>query len=128
MTGPEPTLKELLSRLQKASGLGPPTREEAEAAMEGPEEAPLDDARLLEIAGAVVRGKPIARTDKPATVWCEDHELIEADVEEFAGAFRNGGDIDEETRKRIEEAEQKALSDDDEDDDEDGVDGVGNTS
>ena len=123
MSGSNPNLKQLLKKLQKGAGLAPPTPEEADALMAGPEEVPMDDAKLLEIADAIVQGKRLAKPELPAPAWSEaDQALSEAEREEFV-LNRNKGDIDDETKKQIEEAEQKALSDEQKDDDEDGLDG-----
>lgn len=127
MSGSNLNLKQLLKRLQKGAGFAPPTPDEADALMAGPEEASIDDARLLDIANAVVSGKPTTHPKESPAPWCEEDALSEAEREQFI-LNRNKGDLNEETRRQIDKAEQKALSDDDQDDDEDGMDGEANPS
>ena len=128
MSGSNPSLKQLLKKLQKGAGLAPPTPDEADALMAGPEEAPIDDGKLLDIGNAVVRGEPSRQPELPASSWSEHEDaLSEAEREEFV-LNRNKGEVDDETKKQIEEAEQKALSDDQKADDEAGLDGEANPS
>lgn len=120
-------LKELLAQLQKHAGLMPPTPAEADAAMSGAEEATFDDDHLLRIAEAVVRGKPTEIPIDTMGAWPEENQLSEVELEQFV-LNRNRGELTEETKRKIEEAEQKALSDDEHSDDEDGVEGKGDHS
>lgn len=128
MSGSNSNLKQLLKQLQKAAGLAPPTPEEADALMAGPEEAPIADDKLLDIAEAVVQGKRSKRLEPPGpALRPREDALSEAEREEFV-LNRNRGDIDEETKRRIDEAEQKALSDEKQGDDEAGLDGKAHPS
>ena len=127
MSSSNPNLKELLAQLQKHAGLMPPTPAEADAAMAGPEEAAFDDNRLLQIAEAVVRGEPTKLPIEVSGSWSEEYQLTEAEREQFV-LNRNRGELDEETKRQIVEAEKKALSDDEKSDDEDGVEGKGDHS
>lgn len=117
MSGSNPDLKRLLQQLQKGAGLAPPTPEEADALMDGPEEAPIDDARLLDIADAVVRGQPAAPPEVTPLPWAKQEAMTEVDCEEFA-LNRNKGEVDGEMQEKIDAAEQKALADEGQDGDE----------
>jgi hypothetical protein len=127
MSSSNPNLKELLAQLQKHAGLMPPTPAEADAAMAGSEEAAFDDDRLLRIAEAVIRGEPAKLPIDTPESWSEENQLSDVEREQFA-LNRNCGELDDETKKKIDEAEKKALSDDEDSDDEDGVDGQGDPS
>lgn len=127
MSSSNPNLKKILAQLQKQAGLMPPTSTEADAAMAGPEEAAFNDNRLLRIAEAVVRGEPTDLPIEASEAWSEGNKLSEAEREQFV-LNRNRGELDEETKRKIDEAEQKALSDDQDSDDEDGVEGKGHHS
>lgn len=127
MSNSNPNLKELLAQLQKHAGLMPPTPAEADAAMAGTEEAAFDDDRLLRIAEAVVRGEPTEIPIGAFGAWSEANQLSEAEREQFV-LNRDRGELDEETKRQIDEAEKKALSDDQDSDDEDGVEGKGDHS
>lgn len=109
MSGNNPNLKELLARLRKSAGLAPPTPAEADKAMGGSEEAQIDDQRILDIADAVVRGKPMDIVSPEPAAWSEE-VLSESDRNEFV-LNRNpgGGNVNEETQERIDAAERKAL-------------------
>lgn len=126
MNNQESSLKELLARLHRAAGYGPPTPEEADTAMESAMEKAgddyeFDDDRILEIARAVVRGeRPSSPSDEPPA-WNDQYEPTETEAGQYAGAFRNEGDIDDETQAKIDEAEREALEDDDDNDDEAGL-------
>ncbi len=127
MSNSNPNLKELLAQLQKHAGLIPPTPAEADAAMAGTEEAAFDDDRLLRIAEAVVRGEPTELRIEAFGAWSEEDQLSEAERKQFA-LYRDLGELDEETKRQVDEAEKKALSDDQDSDDENGVEGKGDHS
>ena len=116
MSSSNPNLKELLAQLQKDAGLMPPTPAEADAAMARAEEATFDDDRLLRIAEAVVQGEPIEIPNEALGVWSEENQLSDKEREQFA-LNRNRCELDDETKRKIDEAEQKALSDDQDSDD-----------
>ena len=116
MSGNNPKLKELLKWLQKPAGLAPPTPSEADALMSGSEEADIDDQRLLDIADAVVRGKPIDIPAPEPEPWDEYEKLSEAEQKEFV-LNRNRKKLNDEMQARADEAERKALSDEQDPDD-----------
>jgi len=116
MSGNKHSLKELLERLQKPAGLAPPTPAEADALMSGSEEADIDDRRLLDIADAVVRGKPIDIPTPEPESWSEHEQLSEAERKEFV-LNRNRKKVNDEMKARADEAERKALSDEQDPDD-----------
>jgi len=125
MNNKNPTLKQLLNRLQKSAGFAPPTPEEADELMSASEEAHIEDARLLEIADAVVRGITPEHSQDQKELWSKETTLTEADRKQFV-LNRNKGKVDEDIMKQIEEAEQKALGDNDKDNDKDGLDSQAN--
>lgn len=127
MSNKDPSLKRLLGRLQKGAGLLPPTLDEASSLMEGSDEAAIEDSRLLDIAGAVVSGKPLHRSKERSVLWSETDMMSESNREQFV-LNRNKGELDDDTKKKINDAEKEALSDDEQDDDEVGLDGEANPS
>jgi hypothetical protein len=108
MTSTPNSFPELLRKLRRAMGLAPPTAAEADAAMARAAESPMSDQEIRSITDSVVSGKPAERELATDFGWAES--LSTSDVENEAYAMnRNRGEVDEETKKRLDELRKKAL-------------------
>ena len=117
-------LPELLRKLRRAMGLAPPTAAEADAAMAKASESPMGDREIRSIVDSVVSGKSAKRELATDFGWTESLSTSDAENEAYA-MNRNRGDLDEETKKRLDELRKKALEERGDEDDQDRMAGDG---